>query len=422
MPRTSRRWTLRVLFFLGGVLSSSDLKAAEDPKTWTFTVSPQRDYREIPVSIALADPDGSLTRAGTSPEAGSGLLLRQQETGLVVPVQIEPLGDQVRVWWIARDLKTGVAQTFQLTFEERGNESQTDPPAVELKEAAEGVEVLLDGQLFTRYLTESDPKPICYPIIGPTGRPITRHFPMQQVAGEPQDHPHHRSLWFTQDEVNGTNFWAEGPGMGRQVHRKFETLASGPVFGLIRARTDWVKPDGTKVMEDTRELRVYHVANGRLFDFEVILRATEGPVEFGDTKEGTFGIRLTPSLQLAGGGGHIENARGQKDGEAWGKQAEWCDYYGPVAGETVGVAILNHPTSFRFPTYWHVRDYGLFAANPFGIRDFTGDPSGRGRYFLPQGETISFRYRIFLHHGDTAAARIADVYAAYAEPPEVMVQ
>jgi hypothetical protein len=245
---------------------------------------------------------------------------------------------------------------------------------------------------------------------------------MEQVAGEPQDHPHHRSLWFTQDEVNGVNFWGEGGGCGRQVHQAFEALEGGPVFGLIRTRNDWVKPDGARVLEDTREVRVYRVADGRLFDFDVTLRATDGPVEFGDTKEGTFGLRLVPTMQLTGGGGHIENARGQKDGDTWGKPAEWCDYYGPVEGEVVGVAILNHPTSFRHPTYWHVRDYGLFAANPFGLRHFIGDKTGQGKYTLAQGEAITFRYRVFLHRGDTASAHVADVYAAYAEPPEVRGQ
>jgi hypothetical protein len=385
--------------------------AEEAASALTLRVTSPQDCPEAPVSVIVPAPAGP---------AAAQPVLRRGEPPQAVPCQAELLGEQVRIWWRVHDLRANEPQVFELTWEAPG----TPPgvPAVEVREVEGGAEVLLEGQLFTRYLTAAGPKPICYPILGPTGQPITRHFPMQQVAGEPQDHPHHRSLWFTQDEVNGTNFWAEGPGMGRQVHRAFEALESGPVYGLIRARTDWVRADGRKVLEDTRELRVYHVSNGRLFDFEVILRATEGPVEFGDTKEGTFGIRLAPSLQLAGGGGHIENSRGQKDREAWGKPAEWCDYFGPLGEAVVGVAIFNHPSSFRFPTYWHVRDYGLFAANPFGVRDFTGDPSGRGRYSLEQGGTLPFRYRIFLHLGDTASARVADVYAAYAEPPKVQVQ
>ena len=85
----------------------------------------------------------------------------------------------------------------------------------------------------------------------------------------------------------------------------------------------------------------------------------------------------------------------------------------------MGVAILNHPDSFRYPTTWHVRDYGLFAANPFGWHDFGMKKSGE--YAIPAGGSIAFLYRLILHKGDTATARVANAFEGYAKPPVVEV-
>ena len=116
----------------------------------------------------------------------------------------------------------------------------------------------------------------------------------------------------------------------------------------------------------------------------------------------------------APGQGHIENSRGEKDGNAWGKRAEWVDYYGPVEGETVGIAIFDHPKNFRHPTYWHVRTYGLFGANPFGIHDFVKDEKAdAGNHTVPSGETITFRYRVLIHKGTTSEAKIAEAWKEY---------
>ena len=292
---------------------------------------------------------------------------------------------------------------------------QSAEKGVELVKGKDAVSVMIDGRLFTRYVFADAPKPYLYPIIGPTGKPVTRNFPMREVEGETRDHKHHRSLWFTHGNVNGVDFWTEEPKAGKIVHRRFEKLANGPIYGRIVAVNDWIAPDGKKVCEDTSEIRIYRNTNGRQMDLAITIRATEGPVKFGDTKEGSFGIRVADSMRVDGGGGHIVNSRGDRDGDAWGKQAEWCDYYGPVEGEIVGIAVMDHPTSFRHPNYWHVRTYGLFAANPFGVKDFTGDKSKDGSYTIPAGGSITFRYRIFIHKGDTETAKIADLYKAFAK-------
>jgi hypothetical protein len=113
------------------------------------------------------------------------------------------------------------------------------------------------------------------------------------------------------------------------------------------------------------------------------------------------------------GDGRIVNARGERDDAAWGKRAEWCDYSGPVAGRTYGVAILDHPSNPRYPTWWHVRDYGLFAANPFGVHDFEKRSKGTGDLVVPPGNPVTFRYRVLLHRGDAASARVEAHHAAF---------
>ena len=291
-------------------------------------------------------------------------------------------------------------------------------PGVLVRAGDNAVDVIVNGELFTRYVFAGAAKPYCWPLIGPTGTPVTRAYPMETVAGEAEDHPHQKSMWFTHGDVNDVDFWGEGEESGTQVHRGFEILESGALFGAIRARNDWLGPDGKKICEDVRELRFYNVPGVRLFDFEITVLATEGPVTFGDTKEGTFGFRVAQTMTVDGGQGHIENARGNRDADTWGKAAEWCDYYGPVEGETVGIAVMDHPQNLRHPTYWHVRTYGLFAANPFGLSYFVGEGND-GAYAVPAGGSLTLRYRVMIHRGSTAEAGVAQAYAAYTQPPAI---
>lgn len=285
---------------------------------------------------------------------------------------------------------------------------------VTVERSDQGAIVKIDGELFTEYVTDMGPKPILWPIIGPTGKPITRAYPMAEGPNEREDHPHHRSLWFTHDEVNGVNFWHENDNHGYIKHREFAKLRSGDK-AVIVAVNDWLAPDGKKVLEDQRILTFGTLGENRYIDFDITLKATEGPVHIGDTKEGTMGIRVAGTMKVdAGLGGEIVNSHGQKDKEAWGKQAPWVDYHGPVDGKTVGVTIMNHPTSFRFPTYWHVRTYGLFTANPFGLSAFTKGKQN-GKYTIPARESITLRYRFYFHKGDEVEGQVCKQFEAYAK-------
>ena len=296
-----------------------------------------------------------------------------------------------------------------------------DGDSVELVQHGARVDVRIGGKALTTYVPDDGPKPYYFPLVGPAGSAVTRAFPMQKVEGEKYDHPHHRSLWFTHGSVNKVDFWSELAGHGTIKETARPTLISGPVVGLLRTTDDWIGPDGKKVCEDERATWIYATKAARILDFEVVIKATTGPLTFGDTKEGMFGVRVATSMDVTSNlGGKILNAEGVADKAAWGKASPWVDYSGPVAGKTAGVAILNHPESFRYPTTWHVRDYGLFAANPFGWHDFGMKESGE--HTIPAGGSLRFRYRVILHAGEAASAHLDAAFQGYSRPPAVMIE
>lgn len=296
---------------------------------------------------------------------------------------------------------------------------------VQIIELTNRLRVEINGQLFTEYYFKDVPRPFCYPLLGPDRLPMMRHWPMKDMPSEDHDHPHHRSLWFTHGSVNGHDFWSEQKDFGKIVHAGFVQITSGADAGVIKSRNKWIAHDGTVVCTDERTLRIYNrPANERVLDFEITIHASSGELTFGDTKEGSMAIRLNETMRLKPNKenigkptGHIVNSEGARDDATWGKRAKWCDYYGPVEGKTVGIAIFDNPANPRYPTWWHVRDYGLFAANPFGQHDFeklTNKTSGN--LVVPAGQSVTFRYRIYMHEGDDQQAKVAERYAEYLKP------
>ncbi|MBI2950746.1 PmoA family protein, partial [bacterium] len=247
--------------------------------------------------------------------------------------------------------------------------------------------------------------------------------------GDKLDHHHHRSVWIAHGEVNGVNNWAENPGHGRTKHTGFDALESGPILGRIVAKGDWVGPEGwacptraNKLLEETAEWTFYK-ASTLTFDLRLTLKAMDMDVLFADTKEGGLAsVRVEESMEVRKGG-RIENAYGGVgEKETWGKPAHWCDYSGPVNGRIVGVTIMDAPDSFRHPTRWHVRDYGLMTANPFGLSHYTGDIKQRSYHVLPAGETLRASYRFYVHAGDAAEGRVREKYHDFANPPVAQIQ
>jgi hypothetical protein len=286
----------------------------------------------------------------------------------------------------------------------------------EIKQEADGVTVNVDGKLVTRYLVKSGAKPILWPVVGPRGQELTRGYPMRDaIDKEKKDHVHHRSMWFTHGDVNGVSFWDETEGHGNIIHREFKTVSGGKTAKIVTLN-DWLGPDGAKVCEDEQSFEFGANADSRWVDVQLTVRADKIPVKFGDTKEGSFGVRVAGSMRMElKDGGKILNSAGEMDGATWGRPASWVDYSGPVGDTTGGVLIMNHPSSFRYPTYWHVRTYGLFAANPFGLHDFLKDKTADGSHTLQPGESFVLKYRVLLHNGNLTEDAIKSAFAEYSK-------
>lgn len=292
---------------------------------------------------------------------------------------------------------------------------------VKLTQTNDRVRVEINGALFTEYCFKGSNHVYYYPVTGPGQVPMTRHYPMRvDLETEEHDHIHHRSLWYSHGAVNGIDFWSETAKSGKIVHDRFLEVKGGAESGVIRSANKWVAPGGQVVMTDERVFRVYNrPATERLFDFEITLKAPgDRDVVLGDTKEGTMAIRVAETMRVAqpkkkAGQGHITLSTGVRDEKTWGKRAAWCDYSGPVKGREVGVAIFDHPGNPAHPTWWHVRDYGLFAANPFGVHDFEKQEPGAGNMTIPAGKTLTFKYRFYIHEGGESQAGIPARYEQY---------
>lgn len=305
--------------------------------------------------------------------------------------------------------------------------------SVELKQRGYQVEIFIGAKPFTTYYFGPDvAKAYLMPLETASGCVISRPFPVGNDAsnGDPKAssfEPHQRPLYFAHGDIDGLNFWGEAAfrkyygghsrqAFGHMADPKIEVLRGGPDSGTIRASFALEDPDNRVIGRETQSLTFYGDDRTRSIDFESTLKAVDGPLIMGDTKEGTFAIRLGPGLSAPHG--HMINSRGgQGEKEIWGKPADWVNYYGTVAGHNVGIVVFEHPKSFRHPTTWHARDYGLLAANPLGLREFTGDPGKDGSWTLPEGSSLKFRYRVVIYDGKLSPAQLANTYSEYVSHP-----
>jgi hypothetical protein len=296
------------------------------------------------------------------------------------------------------------------------NPDSRRPERIRLSHADGKVEITTGDRKFATYDYSSYRKPIFYPVLGPKQVPLTRNFPMRDVAGESHDHPHHKSMWIGH-QINGVDFWSEEDGSVRLQNLKVDEGRC-----LFQAQHHWIADDSGKVVvSDETEVRFGSTPTHRLIDFRIRFVADHGDVTFDDTKEGFFALRLHPALRLeadpqAGVNqvtGYAVNDRGDSDQDVWGKSARWVDYSGTINDIACGVAIFDHPSNLRHPTTWHARGYGLFAANPFGLHHFQNSEQGRGAHLLKQGHSLTFRYRVVLHLGSAEVAGIANLYQQF---------
>lgn len=292
------------------------------------------------------------------------------------------------------------------------------PLSIEKSDEPAGWTIQKGKAPFAGYLHDSNGKPILYPVIGPGGHAMTRDFPMKEAGKhERDDHDHHRSFWLTHGDVNGIDFWSdnEEDNCGKIVHVDGSAQMNPDGSAVLVSHNDWRASDGELVLSDTRRFTFREMGDVRVIDCDFLLKATNGDVNFGDTKEGSFGIRIAGSMKVdAKLGGLITNAQGDHDKDAWGKKSAWVNYSGPVDGDTVGITIHHHPSSFGYPCRWHVRTYGLFAANPFGVHHFVGGEKTIG-IVLKDGDEMRLNYRVVLSVGDFDEAQTAAHAKQYAE-------
>lgn len=295
-------------------------------------------------------------------------------------------------------------------------------------EADKKVDVMVDGQIFTSYWWPDNVyKPVLYPILTPNGTPITRGFPIKPREGERRDHIHQVGNWLNYGNVNGYDFWGNGSEGKRNInggqirHLGIQKMTDGLGEGTLIAKASWIDPQGKELLAETSEF--HFIANGstRIIDRITTLRASGGAVTMKDTKEGSFGIRVARQLELpskedvvlteANGGtttvkkmsnegvtGNYKSSEGVTGEATWGKRAKWMNLYGSIKDEKISLVIADHPKNLSYPTYWHARGYGLFAANPFGVKDFT-EGKQELNHIIPAGQSLTLRYRIILNSG-----------------------
>lgn len=284
-----------------------------------------------------------------------------------------------------------------------------------------GIRVMEGEKLITEY--RSDHRvPYLYPLLAPGGANLTRHWPMKDdFKDEERDHPHHRSFWMAHGAVNGYDFWAFHDGKDAKIEHK-GIVRHGVTEGVASFTADLAWTAGGKThLTEKRTHTLARAADGSLLvTVECALTAADGDALFGDTKEGMFAVRTDRTFRLKGpqAKAHAVNSEGLKDLDIWGKRAKWIAYHGPdETGKPVVAALFDHPSNLRYPTWWHARDYGLFAANPFGIHDFEGKKDKTlGNHTLKKGETLTFRYQLLVQQGEIDSAAIESHWKHFAKP------
>jgi hypothetical protein len=305
---------------------------------------------------------------------------------------------------------------------------------VSLARHGDTIAVAIGGKPFTTYSFDpSIAKAFLEPLRDAKGTIVTRTLAVGNEIPPGHEHdkgfePHQRGMYFGHGNVNGYDFWGEeafkmyyGPSdvsdrYGRMVFRKLDTMKSGSSSGIVRATFDLEGPDRKPFAQETQEYKFSGDADTRVIDCEYVIKAGKEPVKFGDTKEGTFAVRLNPQLN-APNGTMVNSEGGEGESQVWGKRANWVNVDGVVDGNQLGVAVFDSPDSYIHPTYWHSRGYGLLAANPFGLSYFYNDPKKDGSYTLAAGKSIRFHYRVLIHEGTYKDAHLADKYKEYAAHP-----
>lgn len=307
------------------------------------------------------------------------------------------------------------------------------------------VDVLVDGELFTAYIyPDRIMKPVLYPVITAGGHRVTRGFPLDRVAGERVDHPHHVGIWLNYGNVNGLDFWNHSEAVPAERKHKFGTIRHRDIVdarddgstAFLSVSADWLRPNGSPLIAERTDFRFSASATDRIIDRTTTLTALDEDVLFKDDKEGMIAIRVARGLELPSSQpeiftdsegrptsvpalnndavtGRYFSSEGPEGDDVWGTRGRWMTLAGRLGEEEVSVIMVDHPTNAGYPTYWHARGYGLYAANPLGQAALSAGKDVLN-FSLKQGTSVRFQYRFVIHSGPRPGnEEIASCYASF---------
>uniref|UniRef100_UPI003216881D DUF6807 domain-containing protein n=1 Tax=uncultured Draconibacterium sp. TaxID=1573823 RepID=UPI003216881D len=316
---------------------------------------------------------------------------------------------------------------------------------VKVDEAAQKIDVNIDGKLFTSYIyPDNIMKPVLWPVMSPAGNMLTRSYPLKNKEGDRTDHPHHVGVWLNYGDVNGLDFWNNSEaipaekkdGYGVIYHQSVKNAKSGKGEAVLETESLWKSPDNTSMLSDDTKFTFTAKENLRIIDRTTTLKALIDEVKFTDNKEGMFAIRVARELELPTNKptklmdshgvitevkemdntyvkGNYRSADGIEGGKVWGTRCRWMKLSSEINGESVSLVIIDHPNNVGYPTYWHARDYGLFAANTLGQKIFSNGENELN-FSMKKGDSVTFKYRLVVageNLTDDQINKLADEYA-----------
>ncbi len=291
------------------------------------------------------------------------------------------------------------------------------------------INIFIGQKLFTSFLyPDTLEKPVLYPIYSSNGKMVTRGFPLHPLPGDPTDHPHHLGLWLNYENVNGLDFWNNSyaiPAEKKQLYGWIKTdrilKTSGGATGILSYHANWTNQKNDVLLEETTRFEFSGTPHQRIIDRITVLKANTNVV-FTDAKDGMLGLRVAHELQIPStkeqkftddkgnvtvvkvsadstANGNYLTSEGKQGDDAWSTRAVWCKMYGKMGNDSISISIIDHPANPNYPTFWHARGYGLFAANPLGEKIFTNGKTEKNLR-LKKDESVRFYYRIVIEDGD----------------------
>ena len=288
--------------------------------------------------------------------------------------------------------------------------------------------IFIGEKLFTSFLyPDTLEKPVLYPVYAIDGMDVTRGFPLHPKEGDPTDHPHHIGIWFNYENVNGLDFWNNSYAIPKEKKNSYGWIKTDKIIeskngikGSLTYHANWVNQEKEVLLEETTRFEFSQLGHKRIIDRTTTLKAAR-EVNFKDAKDGLLGMRLAHELQIPTtqdqkftddkgivtvvkgsmdkiATGNYITSEGKLGNDAWSTRASWCKVFGKMGEDSISVAIIDHPLNQNYPTFWHARGYGLFAANPLGENVFTNGKSSKNLQ-LKKGESVVFKYRIVVDAG-----------------------